>query len=42
MKGAHGFDAALWIVFGISACGTLMVAGIIRRWFRRGKTVTDL
>jgi len=42
MKGGPGFGAVIWIVFGISALGTMIVALSIRLFFRRRKMATDI
>jgi hypothetical protein len=42
MKGGPGFGAVIWIVFGISACATMLIAVAVRLFFRRRKLVTDL
>jgi len=41
MKGP-GFGSVIWVVFGISACSTLVWTLIVRLLFRRSKAPTDL
>lgn len=41
MKGA-GFGSAIWVVFGISACSTIVWTLAVRLLFRRSKAPTDL
>jgi hypothetical protein len=41
MKDGPGFGAVIWVVFGISACSTLLLTLAIRLFFRRGKPATE-
>jgi len=41
MKGS-GFGSVIWVVFGISACSTLVWTLTVRLLFRRSKAPTDL
>jgi len=42
MESGPGLGAVIWIVFGISACSTLLLALTVRLFFRRRKVATDL
>ncbi len=37
VKNGSGFAAVIWIVFGVSACATLLLTVTVRLFFRRGK-----
>jgi len=39
---APGFGSVIWVVFGISACSTLVWTLTVRLLFRRSKAPTDL
>ncbi len=41
VKDGPGFGAVIWIVFGISACATLMLTLTVRLFFRRGKRAIE-
>lgn len=41
MKGS-GFGSVIWVVFGISACSTLVWTVTVRFLFRRSKAPTDV
>jgi hypothetical protein len=41
VKVGPGFGAVIWIVFGISACATLLLTLIVRLFFRRGKPAME-
>gem|GEM_PF-4381970 len=41
VKGGPGFGAVIWIVFGISACATLLLTLTVRLFFRRGKRAME-
>ncbi len=41
VKDAPGFGAVIWIVFGISACATLLLTLTVRLFFRRGKRAIE-
>ena len=41
VKNGTGFGAVIWIVFGISACATLLLTMTIRLFFRRGKRAME-
>ena len=41
VKGGPGFGAVIWIVFGISACSTLLLTLTVRLFFRRGKRAME-
>ena len=41
VKDGPGFGAVIWIVFGISACATLLLTMTVRLFFRRGKRAIE-
>jgi hypothetical protein len=41
VKVGSGFAAVIWIVFGISACATLLLTVLVRLFFRRGKPAVE-
>ena len=41
VKDDPGFGAVIWIVFGISACATLLLTVTVRLFFRRGKPAME-
>jgi hypothetical protein len=41
VKDSPGFGAVIWIVFGISACATLLLTLTVRLFFRRGKRAVE-
>ena len=41
VKDSPGFGAVIWIVFGISACATVLLTLTVRLFFRRGKRAVE-